>query len=266
MVIIKQTAFAIIRYQKVFFPTPPELDTLIGKIAINDLIKVYCEQPDLADRPSTAHVYPVRTVRVDLTRGSEAVFKGMNRLCHRGVRFAEKMGDRIKIVKNTTQATSDFLDLYNSFARAKGGVPKLSRRAFSPYLTVADVCTLYLDDRPTVGLVTVKDHGAGYALNMFAASRRFDGKADADACGHLNRYLHWWEMRNCLVEGFKVQDFGFLYGDPGHPFNQFKVAFGGDVIDLFCYTFARMGAMAKGAIEAYRRVGTSRLGGILGHY
>ena len=266
MIVIEQKGLGMIRYRRGYFSTPENIETLTNKLRVNDILRVYSDFGTSCDCPYLIYSQTALTVRIDLTKGLDAVLSGTDRLFHRGLRAAEKIRDRISIVTNTDQASTEFLRLYNSFARAKGGVPSLSPGRLRAYSKVSDICVLYLDDRPMSTLVTIKDRSSKCAINMFTASRRFENKADADLCGHLNRYLHWWEMQNCHSQGMEVHDLGFLYRDPSHPFNRFKLSFGGDVVSLHCYTFAGVGKLARLAVEGYSRLAASRLGGLFRHF
>jgi hypothetical protein len=266
VVVIEQSLFGLCRYRRGYFSTLKDVNELAPTLGLSDVLRLYCDSHLNHKYPQLILSQSASTVRVDLTKGVEAVFAGANQLFRRCIRAAEKLQNGIRVATNTPQAKTDFLKLYNSFAVAKGGVPKLSVDGFRPYANLAETSVLYLDDRPMSAVVTIKDPSSKCAINMFTTTRRFESKTDAELCGRLNRYLHWLELGKCFSEGLEAYDLGFLYRDLGHPFNRFKLSFGGRVVSLYCYTFAGAGRFARLAVDAYSWISTSRLAGLVRHF
>lgn len=164
-------------------------------------------------------------------------------------------------------AVSDFLELYNGLARAKGRVQRLSERTLRRYMAVADLRVLYLDGRPMCGHLMLADYESRRVVGVFTANRRLESANDAALCGALNRYLHWHEMQVYRGRGVEWYDFGGI----GHEsplaakFNQFRLSFGGTIVSGQRYTFAGIGAPARLCLRAYDSVTRSAAAWIVPH-
>jgi hypothetical protein len=225
MVIIERTMGKVVRYRRVFFPSEAQLDELVSGLRPLDLLRVFG-----STSLTSHHFCPVvqseeTTTLIDLSKGLEAICAGMHTSCRYKVRRAEKMHDRFEILMNTEAACSDFLPLYNDFARNMGNVPLLTRRQFNELRPYADIFILLLEGRPTCGRLVLRDEESRTALMMYSPTRRFDESADTITIGLLNRYLYWHEMKTYEAAGLERYDFGGAGTPPS--LTQFKLSFGG---------------------------------------
>ena len=268
MIVTEQRHFGVFRYRKAYFPTVDQAFELTDHLAINDIVRFRLAPSDILDgRPGLIQRFPVSTVCVDLTQGTEAILKGMNAESRRRTRLGEKLRDRISIEKNTASVAEHFLELYNSFARAKGRVPRVSRKRVQAYAEVSDISVLYFDGRAMCGHVTVRDSISKRGILMFSATRRLEGKEEARLSGNLNRYLHWHELQDYQAQGMKIYDFGGIgHENPyGSSFNQFKLSFGGFIYSECSYTFSGAGLLARFGVGAYERIKSSRAAVLVSH-
>lgn len=265
MVVLEQTLFGFVRYRKVFFPTLEEINSLTAKLAVNDVLRFQYDKGEPFASPYLVESFPVSSVCIDLTQDVDAILKGMDRRTARYLRAAEKLPGQIEVKTNTEAVIEHYLEVYNDFARAKGRVPKLSRRLLDLYRPVSDIFVLYFEGRAMCAHLTVKDDSSKRLYSMFGGNRRLESKAAADLCGKLERYLFWHEIRSYQARGMELYSLGGIaHEDVNAPFNQFKLRFGGIVLTEESYTFAGVPAIGRFGLAAYKKLRNSRAGKVLG--
>jgi len=268
MVVMEQRLFGLFRYRKAYFPTIEEAYELTDHLALNDIVRFQHARSDVLDgQPGLIQRFPVSTVCIDLTQGDAAILKGMDPECRRRIRLAARLSDRTSIEEGTASAAEHFLELYNSFARAKGPVPRLSRKRMQAYAALSDISVLYLDGRAMCAHLNLRDPACKRAILSFSANRRFEGKQEANLCANLNRYLHWHELQHYHAQGMEVYDFGGIAHENVYSslFNQFKLSFGGYVCSEYSYTFSGAGLAARFGADTFQRVKSSRVAGMIPH-
>jgi hypothetical protein len=225
VIVIQRAIARVVRYRKVYFPSEAQLAELVSSLRPLDLLRVFGS----ASVPSH-HIRPVvqseeKTTAIDLSKNVEVIYANMHTSCRYKVRRAEKMRDRFEIVTNSEAAVSDFLLMYNDFARNMGNVPLLTRRQFNELQPYADIFILYFEGRATCGRLVLRDKESRTALMMYSPSRRLDQGADTIAIGLLNRYLYWHELKTYKARGMDRYDFGGAGTPPS--LTEFKLSFGG---------------------------------------
>jgi hypothetical protein len=233
MVVIQKRRLGFIHYSEVYFARPEQLVGLVRNLRPFEMLYVFFAP--VVD--SALHRCLVQdqkwTTFVDLSHGADTIWRRMHASCRYKVRRAEKMRDRFEIALNTEAALTDFRQLYDSFARAKGNLPLLTSRSSERYLSCADVFVLYFNNKATCGRLVLRDVENQVVLMMHSATRRLEPGADTITIGLLNRYLHWYEMQTYLAAGIKRYDFGGA-GESYPSVTRFKLSFGGQKI-LFNY-------------------------------
>jgi hypothetical protein len=267
VIVLTHRLVGLLRYDKAFFATPEEVERMTERLAINQAVRLYCDLAWRKNFRNLVHSMPTCTVRVDLTKSLDAVFKAMDRKsCRYPIRAAEKLRDQMSIVVNGPEAQSEFFRLYNSFAAAKGNVPKISLPVVRNYAQVSDIYVLYLNNYSRCAHMVIKDEARKAALLMFSASRRLEPTAEADQSGTLNRYLHWFELQRYHALGYELYDFGGLFKERNYPSNRFKLSFGGVVEEGSMCTFSGAGMLARAVVAAYQRIGESTAARFMHHF
>lgn len=230
----------LFRYRKIYFASRESALEISRSVRPNEVVRLFGVFSDLGrPRHLIAH-QQMLTTWVDLSAGPEQVLNGMKKKsCRYEIRRAEKMLDRVKIEINSPRALRDFLPLYNTFAVTKGPVPKLSPERFEEYVANGEALVLYLDEQPLCCHLLLCDREAGIARLFYSGGRRLESQEDANACGALNRYLHWHEMRRYHAQGFHTYDFGGIR-NLTHPTARFKLSFGGVAVTEHYYLFGGM--------------------------
>jgi hypothetical protein len=168
---------------------------------------------------------------MDLTKPIDEIWKGMDlNNTRRAIRFAEKLGSRVRLERNGESADVCFLELYNSFATAKGDIACLNGRVLSRYKGNSDTFIAWLDDRPLCAHIALLDYDLARTRLLYSASRRFDNRETARACAVLNRLLIWHEIQLYRQEGLRVYDFGGIRADMSDGITRFKMSFGPEVV------------------------------------
>ncbi|HVB80564.1 MAG TPA: hypothetical protein VNE82_11555 [Candidatus Binataceae bacterium] len=267
MIVFERKVFSFFRYRKVVFPTLDGVSHLLARMAPNDIVR-FNYDGCLPPSRNLIDSFPVSTIIIDLRQSLDRIWTGMRRTsCRQSLRRVEKILERVRIVERTDAAAVDFLKLYNGLARAKNGLTRMSGRALRRYLAAADVRVIYLDGRALCGHVNVGDPHGGRAGGLFAANRRLEAGEHPVMCADLNRYLYWHEMQAYRAQGRVSFDLGGLAHESPQTsrFNQFKLSFGGPIVDGYCYTFAGAGRLARMCVRAYEELRRSRIARAVPH-
>jgi len=167
----------------------------------------------------------------------ETISKGVAKNTRYEVRQAEKLGARVRIGRGP-ELTQEFLALYRDLARSKPGLLAITQSTLDRYEGYVDTFMAYLDERPVCGHILLRDAQIGRARLLYSASRRFDDRETARLSGTLNRFLHWHELRAYREEGFKTYDLGGIQEDKTNGITQFKMSFGGQIVQEHIYLCA----------------------------
>jgi len=252
LVVVERKFFGLAKYQVFFYPTPETIHEVANSLGKLEMARLFLTPVASASGPCVVRHHLSRTSLIDLTRGSGAVWAAFESNCRNQIRKAEKLGSRIKLVRNGAEAERDFLMVYNEFARVGGVVRPLKPAAVERYRNVSDVFIIFLDDKPMAANLVVRDEQAGRARGTYLASRRFIEAEEAKLCGWLTRYMMWHEMQHYIDQGFVTYDLGGMRRDESKGATQFKRAFGGATVaehSYFCAGARWLGALAYGAYE-----------------
>lgn len=233
MVTIERRIGGLLRYRKVYFPDRDAMLQIDRSMTSTDIVRVFAAPFSLEGLPNLVKNQRSLTTHIDLSIGPERILAAMKRKsCRHEIRRAETMLSAVEIERNSPRALRDFLPLYNSFARAKGPVPTLSKSQFDEYAIYGDVFVLYQQKQPLCCHLFLRDSEVNAVRLLYSGSRRFDNVEDAPRCGPLNRYLHWYEMQRYCAEGILTYDFGGMRSLT-HSTALFKLSFGGAVVSEY---------------------------------
>jgi lipid II:glycine glycyltransferase (peptidoglycan interpeptide bridge formation enzyme) len=243
-----------LRDRLVFFADLDQSRAIIEGVAANEVVRLRHALGDLRSLGLRVPVSETRTSRIDLTRDPDALLADMGKTCRRHVRLAERVVDRIAIEAGE-RAAQDFLGLYNQFVSWKGYTHPMSRRRFRDYRAVSDVLVAYLDGKPFVGHLNMRDEQTRRVRMTFSASNRGGSDERRRLAAWVNRYLHWQEFLMYRDSGFRAYDFGGV-GDGTSTLDRFKLSFGGEVeVGQACVV---TGPLARLPVDAFDRVGRVR--------
>lgn len=173
------------------------------------------------------------TIVVDLRKGIDQVWTGINSKCRSDIKKAEKDNFRISI----DDRYEDFIGLNRSFRDLKG----LDEHEFSLDF-MKRYCTLFTAERDGQllgGILFLKDDSC--LLGLISATRRLDADRDLRAdIARMNRLLWWEAIKHGSEGGLATLDMGGYYtGTEPDPqkegVNEFKRRFGGTVIGDYIY-------------------------------
>jgi hypothetical protein len=252
LVVVERTFFGVARYLVFFYPTPEIIDEVANGLGKFEMARLFLTPVASASGRCVVRHHLSGTSLVDLSRGAGAVWAGFESNCRNQIRKAEKLGSRVKLVVNGVDAERDFLSVYNEFARVGGVVRPLNNAAMERYRKVRDIFIVFLDDKPIVANLVVRDDQTGRARGTFLASRRRAEPEEAKFCGWLTRYMIWHEMQHYIDEGFSTFDLGGFKRDVRTGATEFKRAFGGAIVmehSYFCAGARWLGELAYGAYE-----------------
>jgi len=233
-------------------------------LRVNEIVRLNYNFPDPPNTSYLIESHPVSSVQIDLNRSREAIFDAINSTGRNEIRAIEKLGNRVAIAANNEGVITDYLDVYNSFARAKGDVPPVTPSVVETYSRASDIFVLYLDGRPMCGHLTVRDDDAKRAYSLFCGNRRLESKADAAICGKLARYLFWHEICLYRARGMEIYELGGIaHNDLAARFNTLKLSLGGQIVTEYCHTFSGSSSIARLVLLIYNRLRRSRASALL---
>lgn len=234
-------------YRVVYFPTEPEISSLLREMRLNALVRVRQTRVALDGAPNLLAHDLFYTVCIDLTASLEDMQAKMHSRGARYIRSAGKLGERLEIERNSPRAERDFIDVYNAFAELKKHSGPLSRATIDSMRALSDIFVIYCDGRAVAGHLLMLDSSGKRVRQMFGASIRLEGIERGTFVSSLHRYLNWHEIQVYKSEGFELFDFGGFQSpaDAEHPLNKFKLSFGAVIVEEHDYVFGRgLGSLA----------------------
>ncbi len=251
MVVIQRRLGRLLPYKMVFFASEASLHRIAEKLRPYEMARFFYTSGCLDD---SRLIKRERTFTVcnSLLKPPEEWWKRFAPYNRAEIRKAERLGERVRIGRNEEAGITDFLTVYNDFARLKDGVWQISATLIKRYERFADRLVLYLDEQPMVVNLVLRDPESGRVRGLYNASRRLDEPKKARLVGNLNRLLHWHNMRLYRQEGFHSYDWGGISEDRSDGRAKFKTSFGGEVVEEYTYLCAgwpRMGFTAQRLFE-----------------
>jgi Acetyltransferase (GNAT) domain len=254
MITLERRLAGIIPYRTHFFP----IDAVVGATArglnSTEIAKLFWTTTDLDGGRCVLRHYVSATVCRDLEDRPEEVLQTVSKTCRYEIRQAEKLGSRIKVRRKDSQASRDFVSLYNNFARSKRGVSRVTDNVFDRYRDHADTFVVYLDEKPMCGHMVLRDADSARVRLLYSASRRLDDKESARLCGSLNRFLHLHEIALYREEGFRTYDFGGIQDGGSDGITRFKLSFGGRVVTEHTYLCAGRPRLARLIVDLFENL------------
>jgi hypothetical protein len=257
--VVVQSKRGPFRVSDIYYPDANQLDGVGRSLRINQIIYIRQAPQILESVGPIVHYQAFRTSLVDLTRGTDELFKDLNRTSRIQIRRMERMGDRIKVRRNG-DADADFLAVYNQFVGVKRHSEKLSTRRLQQLKPFIDIFVSYFEDRPICAHAYIRDQRLKRVGLMLAGSTRLSGRDTPVFVGSVNRWLHWHEIQLYKSEGMEVYDLG----GTGHSslekeaIARFKLSLGGKQVVEHNYMIANsLGRLAIRFFYALRRFRSS---------
>jgi hypothetical protein len=251
MVTIERRVHRLVRYRKFWFPSLAQAMEISTSLRANDVVRLLAVSPALDNLSHLVERYMMPTVWIDLSAGPEALLARMKKKsCRRMIQRAAKLLDRVAIEVGTEKTDRDFLSVYNDFTRTKV-LPALSPHFVQENSSRCETLVLYLDGKPLCGHLVLLDPQSSMVRPLYSGSRRLHSPEEAIACGTLNRYLHWHEMKRYYAQGFHTYDFGGL-GEAS--IARFKLSFGGFVLTQHFYLLSGLQWVARLGKLVYEQI------------
>ena len=201
---------------------------------------------------------PSPTAVVDLRAPEAELWQRLDpKSCRYEIRKARELDTRVGLNDRHDEA----LELLNAHIRRTRYSHELSGQSWLKVLEHADVFVIADDRAPLAAHVILLDPPRARLL-MSATIDRSE-RTRAQIAGRLNRLLHWHELLHYKELGFSFYDFGGVELDRSsslYPISQFKLSFGGEVVDEFTLRLARL-ALLRHVLRAATklRLGVNRL-------
>jgi hypothetical protein len=244
MVTIERRMHGLLRHRSFWFPSRTQAMEISKSLRPDDVVRFFAVSPALDSLPHLVEQYRMHTVWIDLSAGPDAVFNGMKKKsCRCEIRRAEKMLGRVAIEIGSDKANHDFLTVYNDFTRAKG-LPQLHPRWIQENSAHCESFVLYLDGEALCSHLLLRDPETSIVRPLYSGSRRLESPEHAEACGALNRYLHWHEMQRYYAQGYMYFDFGGV-SHLGESIARFKLSFGGTLLPQYFYLLSGLQWVAR---------------------
>ena len=186
-------------------------------------------QGDIAQVPWYFKKGRGESAQTDLTEPMEALMARMKSNTRNEIRRAEKAGCSFERVTDI----DEFIEFYNAFCASKGLNDFVDRARLAKYknlLLAKSVC----EGKVLAMHATLLDPVDHIAVLILSCSQRLDEGVDRKLIGWGNRFLHYKELEFLKQEGYEKYDWSGVVTDPKSPLysiGQFKLAFGGTVVD-----------------------------------
>jgi hypothetical protein len=251
---------SLLSYKSIYFATQADLDRVVANIKRHEIIRFFYTDGTLTGSRVLRHE-PAWTVCNDLTQPLEQIWHGFVGYNRAEIRKAERLGDRVRIVVNGS--IPDFLQVFNSFAQLKDEVTTISERVLKRYEHIADRLILFLDEKPAVVNLVIRDPVRSRVRGLYNASLRLavEERKEARLLGNLNRLLHWHNMQHYKREGFAIYDWGGVSSDLNDGRAKFKLSFGGDLVHesiYMCSGWIGLGLVARRMLQLLTTLRTGR--------
>ena len=165
----------------------------------------------------------------DLTKTIDDIMAGIKSNTRNEIRRAEKEGCVFEFV----DAIEEFVPFYNAFCDSKGLNDYTSYARLKKYKHL--LLTKVTHNGQTLAMhANILDPVGRIGVLIMSCSQRLDAGVDKKLIGWGNRYLHFKELEYLKQEGYEVYDWSGVVTDPSSPLysiGQFKLAFGGKVVD-----------------------------------
>lgn len=245
--IIVERQILFLKEKLVFFPSKEQLEELVKRMGIFELLKIKETEVLLPENPFLMKKGEFRTAFIDLKRELDDIWRDMDKgSCRYEINKARKWKDRIRITVNENEDV--FLLLYNDFVKKKKHIFPLSKKRLGDYLKVSDFFLCYYDKVPMVGHLLLRDSKAGIVRLVFSATKRLESKEYSKITGPLNRYLHWYEFGYYKEKGIDIYDMGGVGSGKGKV-GRFKLTLGGERVTKNSYLFGKI--LIKTAFKIY---------------
>lgn len=199
-----------------------------------DLFKLvlYCGyRGDLTKIPRCFTVIRSHSCVTDLTISLEELLSLMKSNTRNEIRRAAREGCSF----NVTDDLDRFVNFYNAFCESKGFPDYTDRQRLQKYEKVlitearhgGDVLAMHAN---------ILDEKSRTALLLYSCSPRLDAGVDKKMIGWGNRFLHFEDLKWLKSHGYVHYDWAGVVMDPSdsrYSIGQFKLAFGGKLIDSF---------------------------------
>ncbi len=173
-------------------------------------------------------IKPAPTAVVDLTATEEELWQRLDRKsCRYEIRKGRELDSEITRNEDTERARN----LVNAHRQRTRYARVISSTAWGELREYVDVFVVAHEGVPVAAHVVLVDRPRARLL-LSATTDRADA-VDTRIVGQLNRLLHWHELLYYRGCGFAKYDFGGIAdrSSPAYSVTQFKLSFGGDVVD-----------------------------------
>lgn len=259
MMVIVQSKRGPFRVSDIYYPGAAEVDSIGRGLRMNQII-YFRQAPQFFETEGpVVHHQAFRTSLVDLTLGTDELFKDLNRTSRTQVRRMERMGDRIEVRRNNG-VDADFLAVYNDFVHVKRHSERISPQRLQQLHPFTDLFVSYFDGRPVCAHAYIKDPQLKRVGLMLAGSTRLTGIDAPVFVGSMNRWLHWYEMQLYKSEGIEIYDLGGTgtSTQEKEAIARFKLSLGGKQVVEHNYMIAYpIGRLAIRLFYALRRLRSS---------
>ncbi len=195
------------------------------------------------------NVLKAQTSLINLEKSSEELFNQINRTFKYHIHKAEDIG----ITTNVDYSPSlikcnQIINEFSVFANKKGIEWSFQRIRSLQKLNKIIVSEAFLKEEKAVTHVYLHDGHRVVLLHSYHSHSLVDEKMK----GYANKYLHWKDILDFKDLGLKQYDFGGINIQQHLGISNFKMSFGGDVID--CYSYIEVNPFIAIAINFLKKL------------
>ena len=145
------------------------------------------------------------------------------------IRRAEREGCSFAVA----DGYDEFIPFYNAFCNSKGFADHVSSARLGKFKSLLVTKAMHCKDVLAMHVTQLDEEGKTAVL-ILSGSQRLDENADRKLIGWGNRFLHFKDMAYLKEQGYETYDWSGVCldpNDPRYPIGQFKLGFGGEIVD-----------------------------------
>jgi lipid II:glycine glycyltransferase (peptidoglycan interpeptide bridge formation enzyme) len=192
-----------------------------------------------------------QTSLIDLTKDEDELFCKINRTFKYHIKKAERIGITIDIAYSpTAEKCVEIINEFSVFAKTRNIEWNPGRISALQKINKLIVSEAFLNKEKIVTHIYLHDTKRVVLLHSYSQLH----VSDKTRQGYANKFLHWQDIIGFKNHGLKLYDFGGINRKKHPGISNFKLAFGGNIID--CFSYIRVHPVLALPINFYKKIRT----------
>jgi len=215
---------------------------------IKGTYNVFCYSIE-KDANKKERILKEQTSFINLEKPSEELFSQISRTFKYHIHKASAIGVTANIdYSPTLEKCNQIMSEFSTFANKKAIEWNPKRIKALQKLNKLIISEAFLKEMKIVTHIYLHD---GYRV-VLLHSYHSQNFSDKNIKGYANKFLHWKDIVNFKEFGLRLYDFGGINIEQHIGISNFKLSFGGDIID--CYSYIEVNPLLSIVINLYKRL------------